>query len=79
MDFIYHTVTIHYEILIKRKNRILKRIEEDHHVRFMFIQEMALAPEQCNLELIHYCPFMVPDGKLNTDTWNVTFIARRLK
>ena len=79
LDFINQIVTIHYEIIIKRKNRILKRIHEDHYVRFMFIQEMALAMEHCDLELTHYCPFMVPDGKLSTDTWNITFIARRKK
>lgn len=79
LDSTNQTVTIHYEIMIKRKNRGLKRIDENHHVRFMFIQEMAIAMEYCNLELIHYCPFMMPDGKLTSGTWNVTFIARRKK
>ena len=79
LDLINQIVTIHYEIIIRRENRILKRINEDHHVRFMFIQEMAIAMEYCGLELIHYCPFMVPDGKLTADTWNITFIARRKK
>ena len=79
LDAINQTVTVHYEILIKRKNRVLKRIDEKHRMRFMFIQEMALGMEHCNLELIHYCPFMMPDSKLTTDTWNVTFIAKRKK
>lgn len=79
LDLINQIVKIHYEIIIRRVDRVLKRINEDHHVRFMFIQEMAMAMEYCNLELIHYCPFMIPDGQLTTDTWNVTFIAKRKK
>lgn len=77
LDTINQIVKIQYEIIIKRKNRVLKRIEEDHHVRFMFIQEMELAMEYCGLELIHYCPFMMTDGKLTADTWNITFVAKR--
>ena len=77
LDPISQSVAVHYDVSVKRDGRIVKRIQEDHTMRFMFVQEMALAMEMAGLELIHCCPFLEADGKLSIDTWNVAFVARR--
>jgi SAM-dependent methyltransferase len=77
LDPVNQTVTVHYDVSINRNGQIIKQIEEDHVMRYMFIQEMALMMQSAGLKLVHYCPFLEPDGQLSTNTWNVTFVARR--
>jgi hypothetical protein len=77
LDPIRQTVTVHYDVSIKRDGQLIKRIQEDHMMRFMFVQEMAIAMEAAGLKLIHFCPFLEPGGELSTDNWNVTFVAQR--
>jgi len=77
LDPINQTVTVHYNISVQRDGRIVKRTDEDHIMRFMFVQEMKLAMESTRLELVHFCPFLDPNGELTIDTWNATFVARR--
>lgn len=75
LDPVNQTVTVHYDVSIKRGEQIVKRIQEDHVMRFMFIQEMAFAMDSAGLKLLHYCPFLELNGSLTFDTWNVTFAA----
>ena len=77
LDAIRQTVTVHYDVSVNRNGQIVKQIEEEHVMRFMFVQEMAFAMEAAGLNLIHYCPFLEPDGELSADTWNLSFVARR--
>ena len=77
LDAIRQTVTVHYDVSINRNGQIIKQIEEDHVMRYMFVQEMALLVQTAGLNLVHYCPFLEADGQLSADTWNVTFVARR--
>ena len=76
LDPVRQTVTVHYDISVNRNGKIIKQIQEDHVMRFMFIQEMAILTQSAGLKLVHYCPFLEPDGQLSTDTWNVTFAAQ---
>jgi len=76
LDPVRQTVTVHYDISVNRNEQIIKQFEEDHIMRFMFVQEMALLMQSAGLKLVHYCPFLEPDGQLSTDTWNVTSVAR---
>lgn len=76
LDPIEQTVTVHYEIFSKDGNGIEPVATEDHRMRFMFVQEMKLALQASGLDLLYACPFMDPDGKLTTETWNVAFVAR---
>ena len=77
LDPIRQAVTVHYDVSVNRNGHIIKEIEEDHVMRFMFVQEMALLMEIADLKLVHYCPFLEADGVLSLDTWNVAFVARR--
>ncbi len=77
LDPIKQNVTIKYEVSVKRNGKIVRQIREDHLMRFMFVQEMALAMEALDLELVYSCPFLKPYERLTTDTWNVAFVAQR--
>jgi len=76
LDPVGQNVTVNYEVTVTRDGQTLKRTNEAHCMRYMFVQEMALAMDAAGLDLVHSCPFMEPDGALSTDTWNVTFVAR---
>jgi len=68
---------VHYDISVNRDGKIIKQIRENHVMRFMFVQEMAILMQSAGLKLIHSCPFLEPDGQLSTDTWNATFVAQK--
>ena len=76
LDPVKQTVTINYEVNLIRDGETVKKISEEHIMRFMFIQEMAIAMENAGLELIYYCPFMAPDREITTADWNIAFVAR---
>ena len=77
LDAIRQTVTVHYHVSINRNGRIIKQIEEDHIMRYLFVQEMAFFMQSAGFKLVHYCPFLEPDRQLSTNTWNITFVAQR--
>ncbi len=77
LDPVRQTVTVHYDVSVNRNGQIIKQIQENHVMRFMFVQEMAILMQSADLKLIHSCPFLEPDGKLSTNTWNATFVAQR--
>ena len=66
-----------YEVAVYRDGNVISLINEEHLMRFMFVQEMALAMDKAGLEFIYCCPFMDLSGELNTETWNATFLGRR--
>jgi SAM-dependent methyltransferase len=76
LDPVGQNVTVNYQVTVTRDGQTIKQTKEAHRMRYMFVQEMALAMEAAGLELVHSCPFMEPDEALTTDTWNVTFVAR---
>jgi SAM-dependent methyltransferase len=76
LDPINQVATVHYEIESENADGSRNRFAEDHIMRFMFVQETRLAMEESGLELVYYCPFLQPDGKLSLETWNITFVGR---
>jgi SAM-dependent methyltransferase len=76
LDPINQVATVHYEIESENLDGTRRVFTEDHAMRFMFVQETRLAMEASGLELVHYCPFLEPDGKLSLETWNITFVGR---
>jgi len=78
LDPIRQTVTVHYDVSVNHNGKIIKQIQENHGMRLIFIREMALLMQSAGLKLVHFCPFLEPDGKLSTDTWNATFVAQKV-
>lgn len=76
LDPVGQTVTVDYEISVMSNGQILKQSNETHCMRYMFVQEMALAMQVAKMELVYACPFMKKGAPLSTDEWNVTFVGR---
>ena len=79
LDPVRQTVTVHYDVSTQRDGLIVKRTQEEHVMRFMFVQEMKLALQIAGMEFVHCCPFLESGGALSLDTWNVAFVARKDK
>ena len=77
LDPVSQTVTVHYDVSVKRDGQFGKQIREHHIMRFMFVQEMKLALETAGMEFVHCCPFLEENRELTIDTWNASFVARR--
>lgn len=77
LDVVSQVVAARYEVTVKEQGAAPRVIREEHRMRYMFVQEVALAMERAGLELVHACPFLDPDGTLSTATWNATFVAKR--
>jgi len=79
LDPVQQTVTVHYDVSTLKGGEVVgNRIQEDHIMRFMFVQEARFAMETAGLKFVHCCPFLEPEGELSLKTWNVTFVARRV-
>jgi len=77
LDPVQQTVTVHYDVSVNRDGSLVKRTQEEHVMRFMFVQEVRFAMQTAGLGLVHYCPFLAAEGELSLATWNVTFVGRR--
>lgn len=75
LDVVRQMVTVNYEIQVSEVNRLIKTLKEAHQMRYMFVQEVAMALDFCGLRLIDARPFLASRSKLTTDTWNVSFVA----
>ncbi len=71
------TVTVNYNVDVTNKGTITTSVNENHAMRYMFVQEMRLAMDKADLTMIHCCPFLDFDGELSERTWNVTFVCKR--
>lgn len=77
LNAVTQSVRVEYDVTVERGGAVVRDVHEEHVMRFLFVQEVALAATAAGLDLLHACPFLEPDGTLTTDTWNVCFVARR--
>jgi SAM-dependent methyltransferase len=74
-DAVKQQVQINYTIDVVEAGE-KHTFREQHTMRYLFVQETALALELAGMELVYHCPFLEPDGTLDTSTWNACFVAR---
>ena len=77
LDPVAQSVTARYRIRATRDGKVESEFTEDHRMRFLFVQEVDLLLENAGFQLLHVCPFLAPDGRLTTETWNLSVVARR--
>jgi SAM-dependent methyltransferase len=70
-----NTVTVHYELLHIRDDRLIAEITENHLMRFFFKPEIAFHFTIAGFKLQHLCPFGTLDTEIDETTWNVVAIA----
>jgi len=77
LDVINHLVHIKYKILLMKKNRLLKTIEETHDMRFFFPQEIKYYLERSEFKGIFFYPFPDLNRNLTVDDWNVLVVGKK--
>ncbi|MDR4508959.1 MAG: class I SAM-dependent methyltransferase [Candidatus Brocadiaceae bacterium] len=73
-----HVVTVDYDILCIKDDKIEKRIHEKHEVRYFFPLEIADYAARTGFELVSSMPFMGQGDGLTTKDWNATFVLKAL-
>ncbi len=68
---------VHYSCLIKNKGKLIQRIKEEHCMRYFNVDEMKTFLEQAGLTVVMTSPFLKLDGRIRSNTWDVSLIARR--
>jgi SAM-dependent methyltransferase len=77
-DPVQQVVTVRYDLSVVESGLSARHWVENHSMRPMFPRELSIVASLAGMEIIHSCPFLSPDGQLTLDTWNATFVARKL-
>lgn len=75
LDPVSQTVDVLFNVTSKDASGKMENLAEHHVMRFFFVQETKLLLSQAGLKLIFFCPFLEPEGIINVNTWNITFVA----
>lgn len=75
LDAFNHICKINYSLLVIRNNILNEEIKEIHNVRYFFPQEITHYLEDTGFKVLHICPFMELNGKVDENCWNITVIA----
>jgi SAM-dependent methyltransferase len=76
LDWLHHTVDVHYKVLHLIGDRVQDEVDEVHSMRFLFPQEITCYLEWANFEVVALCPFLRLEDALTERDWNCTVIAR---
>jgi SAM-dependent methyltransferase len=71
-----NVVTVNYDIIRLRAERLVEEIEERHLMRFTFRPEIEFYLNQAEFELEHFCGFGDLEKKADQHSWNVMIVAR---
>jgi len=75
LDIFTHTAEVQYHTMTISGNQVISDVEEIHHMRYFFPQELALFMENANIQLIDIRAFGDLKNRPNVDTWNVLGIG----
>lgn len=79
IDPVSQNAIINFHFMLIEKGKILKEFEEEHLIRYFFLQEMVDLLKANNFEIVLRCPFMMPDCDIKASDWNVTYVVRKVK
>jgi SAM-dependent methyltransferase len=72
-------VDVHYRLLILEGSQLRREIEEQHEMRFFFIQELAFILQQSGFQLIHCGPTYNLAAPVTPAAWNIFCIAEAVE
>lgn len=75
-DISIHLVSVHYDILCIFGDRVVKRIQETHRMRYFFPQEVDDYASRTGFKVMSCEPFMGQGDDLRIKDWNATFILK---
>lgn len=77
VDAVLQLATVRFDFMLINNGRVENEFQEEHHVRYYFLQEMADLLRANKFEVIFRCPFMNAAGELTAHDWNATYVVRR--
>ena len=77
LDIVKQIVTVQYDLMKYEGDHIIEIVNETHHMRYFFVQELKFFLKQAGLELISAHPFLVEGKEPTVDDWNISVVARK--
>ena len=75
-----HICEVNYKLIIQNKmDNKLKKINEEHVMRFYFPQELKYYLENAGFEVLKICPFLNLNGRVDEHVWNIAVIAKAVR
>ncbi len=72
-----NTVHVHHSLTIQPKNGPVRRVSEDHVLRYYFFPEIAAFASRVGLQIISWGELGVPLRKAGLTSWSVYFVAQK--
>jgi len=79
LDFLKQQAKVKIKVNIIKDKRLIDDFEDEHVVRFYFLDEMRNYLENNGFQVLHFCPFGKLDKKVDIlKDWNVTVVCRKV-
>jgi SAM-dependent methyltransferase len=76
IDPISQIARINFDFMVLKAGKVTREFSEVHLMRYFFPQEMKDLLAANGFEVVHRCPFLREDSKIEPDEWNLTYVAR---
>jgi len=76
LDKISQIATIKFDFMLMQSKKVVHEFSEVHSIRYFFPQEMMDLLIANGFDLIHRCPFLDPNGTIDSSDWNLTYVVR---
>lgn len=78
IDRISQLATVKFNFMVIDNDRLIKEFDEEHLIRYFFLQEMVDILHANNFEVVSRCPFMDIKRDVTASDWNVTYVVRKV-
>jgi ubiquinone/menaquinone biosynthesis C-methylase UbiE len=76
LNILKHIVEVSFKVWYLNKNKLVKKTEESHIMRFLFPQEIKYFLEVAGFKEIEFFPFLELKRQLTEQDWNMFVIAK---
>lgn len=78
IDMINQHATVVFNCLYMEDGQKVNEFEEIHLLHYYFFQEMQNLLETAGFRILHRCPFMNFENKVDNYDWNISIIAQKI-
>ncbi len=76
LNLLKHTVEVSFKVWYINKDKLVRKTEESHKMRFLFPQEIKYFLETAGFKKIEFFPFLEPKRQLTEQDWNMFVTAK---
>ncbi|OPX96510.1 MAG: dTDP-3-amino-3,4,6-trideoxy-alpha-D-glucopyranose [Syntrophorhabdus sp. PtaB.Bin027] len=77
LDLISQVSNVKFHFIVVDDGIIVNEFDEEHQIRYFFLQEMQDLLQSHGFKVIGSCPFLENSKPVSAYDWNVTFIAKK--